>query len=355
MVAAGHTFYRLGERRVARSTTCPSEFLEFPEHRARAGARGSRSRSRRRRSRRARPASTRTPPASASSSACDRSREAGTVRARARRLRRRAADRTARPRSRSPSEIDDRRADRLAVGEPRRVPQLRVGEEPGRRLPRRRAGAGGVARARARAVPVPAHAADGALRAQPRDSTPRSTSISRCGRRSSRSSATTTARWLDCARARLGDHVRGAERRRRSAARHARAARARATRCAGAPSSCSRSRAHHGVDTLVLGAWGAGVFRNDPVTVADAFAARSRATSRACSRAVVFAVPDRERARTTARSRRGSAGNVGAQTPGPWGPITVPPCPPTIRTRSALGRSVGRTGGVLTRGCFFMV
>jgi uncharacterized protein (TIGR02452 family) len=28
---------------------------------------------------------------------------------------------------------------------------------------------------------------------------------------------------------------------------------------------------HHGVDTLVLGAWGAGVFRNDPVMVADIF------------------------------------------------------------------------------------
>lgn len=30
---------------------------------------------------------------------------------------------------------------------------------------------------------------------------------------------------------------------------------------------------HHGVETLVLGAWGAGVFRNDPALVADAFRA----------------------------------------------------------------------------------
>ena len=32
------------------------------------------------------------------------------------------------------------------------------------------------------------------------------------------------------------------------------------------------SAAHHGVDTLVLGAWGAGVFANDPVMVARVFA-----------------------------------------------------------------------------------
>jgi putative RNA 2'-phosphotransferase len=41
---------------------------------------------------------------------------------------------------------------------------------------------------------------------------------------------------------------------------------------------------HHGVDTLVLGAWGAGVFRNDPVMVADIFKRLL-----ACDFATVFA------------------------------------------------------------------
>jgi len=49
--------------------------------------------------------------------------------------------------------------------------------------------------------------------------------------------------------------------------------------------------AAHGHRTLVLGAWGCGVFRNDPATVADAFAGALRSIDRFDH--VVFAVRDR--------------------------------------------------------------
>ncbi|MEV0730484.1 TIGR02452 family protein [Polymorphospora sp. NPDC050346] len=48
--------------------------------------------------------------------------------------------------------------------------------------------------------------------------------------------------------------------------------------------------AAHGHRTLVLGAWGCGVFRNDPATVADAFATALRAVDRFDH--VVFAIHD---------------------------------------------------------------
>jgi uncharacterized protein (TIGR02452 family) len=47
---------------------------------------------------------------------------------------------------------------------------------------------------------------------------------------------------------------------------------------------------HHGVDTLVLGAWGAGVFRNDPVMVADVFKNLLARDFAAVFARVVFAV-----------------------------------------------------------------
>ncbi|WP_030271322.1 TIGR02452 family protein [Streptomyces sp. NRRL B-24484] len=50
--------------------------------------------------------------------------------------------------------------------------------------------------------------------------------------------------------------------------------------------------ARHGVRELVLGAWGCGVFRNDPAVVADAFAAALESHGAAFDR-VVFAVWDR--------------------------------------------------------------
>jgi uncharacterized protein (TIGR02452 family) len=50
--------------------------------------------------------------------------------------------------------------------------------------------------------------------------------------------------------------------------------------------------ARHGVRHLVLGAWGCGVFRNDPVQVAEAFAAALERHGRSFER-VVFAVWDR--------------------------------------------------------------
>lgn len=48
--------------------------------------------------------------------------------------------------------------------------------------------------------------------------------------------------------------------------------------------------AHHGVTHLVLGAWGCGVFRNDPVLVADAFARPLRDRFRGVFDEVVFAI-----------------------------------------------------------------
>ena len=49
---------------------------------------------------------------------------------------------------------------------------------------------------------------------------------------------------------------------------------------------------HHRVDRLVLGAWGAGVFGNDPVHVARVFAAHLRGRFAGAFADVVFAVPD---------------------------------------------------------------
>lgn len=49
--------------------------------------------------------------------------------------------------------------------------------------------------------------------------------------------------------------------------------------------------AHHGVEKLVLGAWGAGVFGNDPVMVADAFATLLAGEFANAFPEVIFAVP----------------------------------------------------------------
>jgi len=48
--------------------------------------------------------------------------------------------------------------------------------------------------------------------------------------------------------------------------------------------------AHHGVERLVLGAWGAGVFGNDPALVADAFAVPLAGRFATVFTEVVFAV-----------------------------------------------------------------
>ena len=48
--------------------------------------------------------------------------------------------------------------------------------------------------------------------------------------------------------------------------------------------------AHHGIDRLVLGAWGAGAFRNDPAIVADAFHALLTGRYASCFETVVFPV-----------------------------------------------------------------
>ncbi|MBE7449316.1 MAG: TIGR02452 family protein [Kofleriaceae bacterium] len=53
-----------------------------------------------------------------------------------------------------------------------------------------------------------------------------------------------------------------------------------------------RVAAHHGVQTLVLGAWGAGVFGNDPATVADTFAGLLEGPFRGAFATVTFAVLD---------------------------------------------------------------
>jgi uncharacterized protein (TIGR02452 family) len=70
--------------------------------------------------------------------------------------------------------------------------------------------------------------------------------------------------------------------------------------------------AHHGVETLVLGAWGCGVFRNDPATVAQAFR-RHLADDGVFAgrfRRVVFAVYDTSSARTTLGAFRSVFGDL---------------------------------------------
>jgi uncharacterized protein (TIGR02452 family) len=49
--------------------------------------------------------------------------------------------------------------------------------------------------------------------------------------------------------------------------------------------------AHHGVERLILGAWGAGVFGNDPVMVAEAFARPLAGAYRDVFAEIVFAIP----------------------------------------------------------------
>jgi uncharacterized protein (TIGR02452 family) len=72
-----------------------------------------------------------------------------------------------------------------------------------------------------------------------------------------------------------------------------------------------RVAAHHGHDVLVLGAWGCGVFRNDPDHVADVFARllTDGSLASAFSR-VVFAIYDRSKTGATLRAfqRRMPAG-----------------------------------------------
>jgi uncharacterized protein (TIGR02452 family) len=70
--------------------------------------------------------------------------------------------------------------------------------------------------------------------------------------------------------------------------------------------------AHHGVQTLVLGAWGCGVFRNDPTTVARVF--RGHLTNGGVFEGrfarVVFAVYDTSSAKTTLAAFQGAFGDL---------------------------------------------
>lgn len=64
-----------------------------------------------------------------------------------------------------------------------------------------------------------------------------------------------------------------------------------------------RVMAHHGHATIVLGAWGCGVFRNEPREVAEVFAGWLRAPDYAGAFArVVFAIYDRSRDQATLRA-----------------------------------------------------
>jgi uncharacterized protein (TIGR02452 family) len=60
-----------------------------------------------------------------------------------------------------------------------------------------------------------------------------------------------------------------------------------------------RVLARHGQHTLVLGAWGCGVFRNDPKEVAQVFADLLRSTYANSFARVVFAIYDKSRDRST--------------------------------------------------------
>ncbi|MCB0712213.1 MAG: TIGR02452 family protein [Ignavibacteriae bacterium] len=57
--------------------------------------------------------------------------------------------------------------------------------------------------------------------------------------------------------------------------------------------------AHLEYDQLILGAWGCGVFRNDPKVVANAFAAHLLGNYAGCFRRVIFSVFDNSSAQTT--------------------------------------------------------
>lgn len=77
-----------------------------------------------------------------------------------------------------------------------------------------------------------------------------------------------------------------------------------------------RVAAAHGRRRMVLGAWGCGVFGNDPAVVADAFAAALQQVD--AFEHVVFAVLDRAPGTPTYRAfaeRLGAAGNAPAATP----------------------------------------
>ncbi|WP_194916024.1 TIGR02452 family protein [Catenulispora rubra] len=73
--------------------------------------------------------------------------------------------------------------------------------------------------------------------------------------------------------------------------------------------------AEHGVQTLVLGAWGCGVFRNDPTTVARVF--RAHLTDGGVFEGrfarVVFAVYDTSSAKTTLAAFQGAFGDLGRE------------------------------------------
>jgi uncharacterized protein (TIGR02452 family) len=73
----------------------------------------------------------------------------------------------------------------------------------------------------------------------------------------------------------------------------------------------------HNIRTLVLGAWGAGVFRNDPALVADAFAAPLERDFRGAFDRVVFAVLDHRPGAPTRAAFEARFASAGARRRGP--------------------------------------
>jgi uncharacterized protein (TIGR02452 family) len=61
---------------------------------------------------------------------------------------------------------------------------------------------------------------------------------------------------------------------------------------------------HHEHQVIVLGAWGCGVFRNDPVVVADVFANLLAGPLAGFFSRVVFAIFDRSEAQSTLNAFR---------------------------------------------------